>query len=351
MLYGAAAFVVLLTHARTSAFVGFGALPVESQGWMVRALFAATRLGHEAVIVFFALSGFLVAGRALEAAANSRFIVSHYAVDRITRILVPLVWACIVTAFITYILDGSFPAFSRIAANSLGLNGIVASTLKYNSPLWSLAFEVWFYLLLGAALGIRAFPVGCACAGFLGLIAFTHLNVFYLLLWIIGAISFVYRHQLALRSFSIVGTLLMIVGSVMFQLQSDSQAIARYPVPWTASQAEVLICFGTALLLPTLLLSNSTSRLGGAEFAARLFSDFSYSLYLTHAPLLALLLLYWPMEPQVDLRSMSLFLCRIIICLVFAWLFHLCFERSSYVIRTWLKGTIVRHDLSKSTSS
>lgn len=336
-LRGGAAFIVLLTHARASSFVGFGALPFESQGWIVRALFAVTRLGHEAVIVFFALSGFLVAGRAIEAAAEGHFSLSNYTIDRVTRILIPLAGACLFTAIVIQTTDQALPPLFRVFANAVGLNGIFADTLKYNSPLWSLTFEIWFYILLGGVLGIRAFPAAGACAAFVGIIVFAHLNAFYLLLWFIGALSYVYRGQLARPGFAIVGMVLLPLGIVMFQSKSDSQAIAKYVVPWTAAQAEAVICCGTTLLLPMLLLKTTNSKLQRFNTIAKLFSNFSYSLYLTHAPLLALLLFYFPTQQQIDIYSVSLFIGRIALCLAFAWIFNVIFERGSYLIRAQVK--------------
>jgi len=83
--------MVLLVHARGSAFVEYSALPGPQKNIIVASLFAFTRLGREAVLLFFVLSGFLVGGRLIDRVVRDDFRVVDYALDRLTRILLPLV--------------------------------------------------------------------------------------------------------------------------------------------------------------------------------------------------------------------------------------------------------------------
>src|SRR5690348_5650474 len=88
-----AALLVVSAHVRGTVFREYSALAADSRNLAVASFFALTRLGHEAVIVFFVLSGYLVGGRAFERIARGRFVPGEYAVDRITRIWIPLVLA------------------------------------------------------------------------------------------------------------------------------------------------------------------------------------------------------------------------------------------------------------------
>ncbi|HZE20873.1 MAG TPA: hypothetical protein VE082_02380, partial [Desulfobaccales bacterium] len=54
-----AALTVLLVHARDSSFVRFGSLAADQKTLLFASAYAVTRLGNEAVITFFVLSGFL----------------------------------------------------------------------------------------------------------------------------------------------------------------------------------------------------------------------------------------------------------------------------------------------------
>lgn len=57
-----AAFFVLFSHSRNDFFLPFSELPAEQHSMLAYAFYSLGRLGHEAVIVFFVLSGFLVGG-------------------------------------------------------------------------------------------------------------------------------------------------------------------------------------------------------------------------------------------------------------------------------------------------
>ena len=77
-----AAFMVLFSHSRNDFFVAYGELPLEMRGLSSMLFYTLGRLGHEAVIVFFVLSGFLVGGRGLERIFNGTFKMKDYTIDR-----------------------------------------------------------------------------------------------------------------------------------------------------------------------------------------------------------------------------------------------------------------------------
>lgn len=95
-----AAFTVLASHARGVAFVAYGDLESSSQGPVAFLAFLATRIEGEAVIVFFVLSGFLVGGRGAERLLNGTFRLKDYAIDRVSRIVTPLVPSLLLSAAI-----------------------------------------------------------------------------------------------------------------------------------------------------------------------------------------------------------------------------------------------------------
>lgn len=84
-----AAFMVLLSHARNTFFPAFGDLPAGQHNIFSMAFTLFCRMGHEAVIVFFVLSGFLVGGRGFERIKNGSMNVGSYAIDRFARITPP----------------------------------------------------------------------------------------------------------------------------------------------------------------------------------------------------------------------------------------------------------------------
>lgn len=84
-----AAFMVLLSHARNTFFSAFGDLPADQQNIFSMAFTMFCRMGHEAVVIFFVLSGFLVGGRGVERMHNGTMNVGSYAIDRFSRIYPP----------------------------------------------------------------------------------------------------------------------------------------------------------------------------------------------------------------------------------------------------------------------
>jgi peptidoglycan/LPS O-acetylase OafA/YrhL len=136
---GGAAVYVMLHHAMPRDLELFG-LPVSY-------LF---RFGQEAVVLFFLLSGFVIAlsvsRRPLSAVAYLR--------ARFLRIFVPLVPALMLSYFAQALISGGLP--DPDPASLLGnlamtqdltfLPGTWTAPYMGNNPLWSLSYEWWFYV-------------------------------------------------------------------------------------------------------------------------------------------------------------------------------------------------------------
>lgn len=129
------------------------------------------KYGHEAVFLFFVLSGFVIHLRYSKAIAekgiNAQFDFPNYLFRRIKRIYPPLLLALLVTyALDSYgfslgygIYKGSV-AYPTIASNVVSVtdvNALVGNLLFLvdisapawgtNAPLWSLTYEWWFYMI------------------------------------------------------------------------------------------------------------------------------------------------------------------------------------------------------------
>ena len=160
---GLAAMAVFVSHLRGGFFVKWADLDSSSQNLTNFILFSLTRLGRESVVVFFVLSGYLVGGNALHRAMDGDFSVRRYAIARIARLYPVLVPALFLTAFFdslhiqaSTVSLGVRPFF----VNLFFLNGILGPSFGSNAPLWSLAYEWWYYVAFGAglfaAMSIRA---------------------------------------------------------------------------------------------------------------------------------------------------------------------------------------------------
>lgn len=102
--------------------------------------------GHEAVVVFFVLSGYVIA----YAASRPGVTLSIYLQHRIARI-VPVAWAALALGLALSLEKGE-PAFWPTVRNMvfLGQSGLWWTEAPLNSPFWSLNYEVWYYVIFAA---------------------------------------------------------------------------------------------------------------------------------------------------------------------------------------------------------
>ena len=154
-LRAVAALIVFLTHVRGSFFVKWSELDAASQEPLNYALFMLTRLGRESVIIFFVLSGYLVGGQALSALRCSRFSPVEYFAARVSRLYAVVLPALLLTAALDFLggnWSDSHDGPMAFLINLVFLQQIFGEVYGSNGPLWSLAYEWWFYLMFGLLL-------------------------------------------------------------------------------------------------------------------------------------------------------------------------------------------------------
>src|SRR5258708_5818586 len=99
MLRGLAALGVVVGHARGFIVVQYAGAPSDALG--AQLFYFATSLGHQCVLAFFALSGYLVGGGALRNIRVGDWCLSQYMLRRLVRL-----WMVLVPALLlTWILD------------------------------------------------------------------------------------------------------------------------------------------------------------------------------------------------------------------------------------------------------
>ncbi len=152
------ALLVLSVHA-TNIFVNLADImsaahsPAVYGWWFV----VSWELGHQAVIGFFVMSGFLVGGAVIAQVKKRKDFLQEYLIHRFARIY--MVTAPAIA--LTFLLDttgrtvfaGSgayksslFPghlSFGVAFGNLVNLQGIWTTYFGTNGPLWSLACEFW----------------------------------------------------------------------------------------------------------------------------------------------------------------------------------------------------------------
>ena len=303
-----AACAVMLGHLRALFFVDFAQLQAKSFG--LEALYFFTGFGHQAVIVFFVLSGFLISSTVIRSHALGKWSWRQYAVNRATRLYVVLFpglllgffwdrlgsWLFAAKAIYSHPLSdlGSAVPLTNLTlgnffGNLLFLQTIFCNTFGSNGPLWSLANEFWYYALFPLALGAglawvrrkRLLAIGLTClAAFIGVFLGRLIMVGFLI-WLAGCgLVFLYSKVQIRSRFAALG--LVCLFSV---LAGGALAFSRVR-QWDPLLIDLEVGFAFTLFLFALLQFEVGENSAGYSAVAHRLAGFSYSLYVLHFPFL-----------------------------------------------------------------
>jgi peptidoglycan/LPS O-acetylase OafA/YrhL len=347
-LRGIAALVVLMHHALLLTPTFFAAYsgtaesgPHRGEWWLTHTPMHLLWAGDEAVLVFFVLSGLVLA---LPAMRWDRQGWLGYFVRRIPRLYVP-VWGSLVlaTALAWAVprapLPGTFlpetatgPTLGRLLGDAVLLMG----PSGLNGPLWSLRLEVIFSLLLpvyvvlalvlrrwllpitGAALVVTAggFAIGDPMAAYLPVFA---VGVALAVEW--DRIGAFVRSTHSWR-----GVLLLVVAGLLL--------VNRWLVPSPLSTSLTVV--GAALLVLAFGWSPPARRFGASRVVQHL-GRLSFSLYLVHWPVVVTVALVLRSEAPMTLQVSV----GVVVSLVVAELFHRLVEGPSHTFAQLFARTVV----------
>jgi peptidoglycan/LPS O-acetylase OafA/YrhL len=305
---GVSAVAVLLYHLRGLFFVDYPQLAGKSIFLM--ALYAFTGYGHQAVMVFFVLSGYFIGTNVLVSVGNGRWSWRTYLLSRVTRLHLVLFPALVLGAVWDRIgmripqaasiyYDGLYKFYGPSVAlrstvpiffeNFFYLQSIISPAFGSNTPLWSLSYEFWYYLVFPALILVAATCVEIRLrilyAGLALLLLWFvgALIVFYFPIWLAGTLVGRLQRATKVRSRSL--TLPLVGGVIFIACLAWSRRHHLSPDLLT----DYLVAFGFALWLYTLLLGSREDASPAYAYGAKKLAGFSYTLYLTHMPMLLLL--------------------------------------------------------------
>ena len=365
LLRTVAAWAVMWGHLRGLFFLDYQNLTNTSGP--LKLIYFLTGFGHQAVLVFFVLSGFLISSSVWRNHFSKTWSWGAYAISRGTRLYIVLIPGLIFGALWDSLGLHFFREVGRYAQPLVNFNGmIVANTLTAgtflgnllflqtifcptfgsNGPLWSIANEFWYYLLfplgLSASMAFSRKNFGLAFVlALFGLCLSVFLGIDKMLgflIWLAGFAVMLACAKLplrggALRWFYFVLTSLTLAGFL---------AAARLErLPPVVSELAVGLGF-SAFLYGFLQLDISIEARGSYARWLQLFAGFSYSLYVLHFPLLFLLRAWLvPGQKWVPDGRHLLFGAGIgIFILLFAWLVSLGTERKTGELRKRLQRSL-----------
>jgi peptidoglycan/LPS O-acetylase OafA/YrhL len=291
----------------------------------------STSFGHDAVMVFFVLSGFLVSGSVIRDCRLQRFSWRAYAANRLTRLYVVLIPGLLLTIVwdrLGLCLFGTSPIYTgartewfqdyfsvskrlqpEIAfGNLLFLQTIRVPPLGSNEPLWSLANEFWYYclfpfiyagILFGPTRWIRIVSVcaALAIAMFVG-----GRILMYFPIWLLGTTLCV-APQSRYLSRTVVFRMAVVASLILFAVATVAGHVdsVRTLLGHSVVAADYLTALGFSVLLYVLMHDRRQTAAGLYATVALRTAEFSYTLYVAHMPLLVFLrasfVSGWPWEP------------------------------------------------------
>jgi len=310
LIRGLAAVVVLLGHWRYLFFRDFESL--HQRGIFLKAFYFLTGLGHQAVVVFFVLSGFFVGGSVNRSFRLGRWSWRKYLLDRLTRLYLVLGPALVLGCLLDLLgsrlggsnsIYGGISEFSALiptsvspdltptvfAGNLAFLQTITVPTLGTNGALWSLANEFWYYILfplLCLVLYKRSSALlRCVSAALMGLVVFfigMRIAAFFPV-WLIGAL-------IAVKPIS---SRLIGARGLSFVLPIAFLAACLFlPKPtglWTLAAHDLLLGAITGLFVANLASAEEQEVRPLIRKLSHALSSTSYTLYLVHLPFAVLL--------------------------------------------------------------
>ena len=308
LVRGLSALIVCLGHLRAGIMVDYPSLLHPSLA--IKLFYFVTGLGHEAVMVFFVLSGYFVGGGVLRAAAN--FSWNRYLTARLTRLWVVLIPCLAITFGMDQVLKhvspdvlsgvhyaswhsgpkvGEYSAgVSTLLANILFLQTIISPVFGTNSPLWSLANEFWYYILFpliviellkSTSMQLRVFYFALL-AGIAWCLPTSILFGF--VIWNLGVAVYVLQAKFKALTENRVPFALLF-GLLTFGL-SLIYAKSKTLIPIFGVCSDLLVGASFAILCLVLTAKSfPTLRLPKLAYLVRELSEMSYSLYVCHFPL------------------------------------------------------------------
>lgn len=293
------ALIVVMGHLRSILFVDYS--EIRNPNFLHKFFYFITSLGHEAVIIFFVLSGYLVGGGVIKQCRSRLFQPSIFSINRLSRLYAVLPAALLLTVCLDtagYFINANLYHHTK-GISSLGFNIAERLTIPHfldsffmiqnihlpplgsNGPLWSLSYEFWFYVLAGLA-GMtiiysfsRRTLMGFASGFFLLFICFWLPIVYlqYFIIWIMGALITYAPKRIAFRKTFFILFSFALFGSLFLISLKKLSFFSDY-------EKDLLIAFFTCLII---LCAEASDKI--MVDTHHKLASFSFSLYLIHFPL------------------------------------------------------------------
>ncbi len=358
LIRGAAAMEVFLGHLRTLVFKNYWE---GKHGFIKNLFYFITGFSHEAVIIFFVLSGFFITGAILRSKEKGNFSFLNYGIDRLSRLWIVLIPGLLLTVVIDFIglhyfgstsaylgtiqYTGNINVYDRFTfvnfvGNIFFLQTIYVPAFGSNSPLWSLSFEFWYYILFPLILFLfwKENLRKKIFAGLLliAIVIFIKDQVtLYFSIWLIGS-ALVYIQRKFRKPSRLVRNMILVPGLILFGLfmyKVRTGGSSDFSKDFTIGLLTAVLCYWG-------IYSGIKNKIAKRLFA--FFSGLSYSLYVIHLPLCIFLCsLFSIIQKDWGLKGGAEYLFIAMLVFGLAIIFWYFFESRYIPFRAYLKSKIL----------
>jgi peptidoglycan/LPS O-acetylase OafA/YrhL len=366
LIRGVSALIVMFSHVRNAMFIDYSELE-NTSSFTTKIFYFFTGLGHQAVMIFFVLSGFFVGGSVIN--KNRVFEFSDYLLSRLNRLWVVLIPALVFTFGIDLlvnflspdVIDGFYlnvlnsgpsESYSLSVKTFIG-NVFFLQTIFYpvygsNGPLWSLANEFWYYILFPLMFIViknnSTYKLYIRVFSFLGLSIMIYDKLEGYLIWLMGVLVFaLYQNNFKInnkfiRNFIILFSGIIFSFSIIFSKQdffADTYLMS----------SDLFIGISFSLLL--LSIKDSNFLIIKNEYLSKFsiwLSNISFTLYVIHFPIMMLIFsLFYENNMQVfSLDSSIQFIIISVGITLFSYCFWYLFEKNTDKVKKYIKQKITK---------
>jgi peptidoglycan/LPS O-acetylase OafA/YrhL len=362
LIRGLAALLVLLSHWKILYFVDYPEISSHKVFFAVPYVLAAA--GHQAVLIFFVLSGYLIGGSIFRSLDQGTWSWKSYLTHRFVRLWVVLIPGLVLGGLLdwtgmhlrltqalysipspkTHNIDIAHTLTPNIFLGNVAfLQTILVPAFGSNGSLWSLANEFWYYLLFPllwlALMRSSKTPVP------------TVRRIIYLCLFL--ALAWFLRSSL-LNLFPVwlAGTLLARIPPPSFGAKMRTACALLYCIllmlstkihPLPSLEQDYVVGIVTFFFFWSIL--SARERAADSEFThfSRNISRFSYTLYVVHMPaLLFLTALFsgYRLWSPTDVPHHAMALAILATVLLYAWIIAKFTEFRTDRVRRWVENLL-----------
>lgn len=355
LLRGLAALLVLSVHLRNMLFVDYPEAISQGGSRLLAVPYLLTSGGHQAVVIFFVISGYLVGGSVLRLLRLRQWRWTSYATHRMVRLWIVLLpglllcwlWDSIGLRSHSLLYHGIIPNYetgdiSRLQTaksffgNLFFLQPMLVQAYGSDGSLWSLSYEFWYYALfpMGLIALRREFSwrmrSGCLI-GFLLSAWFVRERILPLFpLWLLGALL---TRVPALRVPSLVRWIAALIYLPLVFLFSR----VRFT---TLLGDDYIFALITGLFLWVILSARGEAK-KATPFSrvSRGLARFSYTIYVVHQPLVlfAVALLIGAERWRPDTKHLTEGAAVFVVVLAYAYGIASLTEFRTEAVRKWVE--------------